>query len=221
MSALSKDQVKVRERTLLIALLLSMWGPLATGIAVLMSRSTTQIADFVRRSVELVALFVSWWVYRRLNRGKTPSPDMRVALENSAALCVAAALTLSGIVMFVMTIARTSTHRPGGNVYPGLAIACLGLVTNSWFWRRYTVLAREQYSTVIDSQRYLYRAKAYVDICVIVALLAVAVRPEHLLTRYVDSLGSLAVSVYLVVSGVKTARSSKQQSNSSTNKEEC
>ena len=49
MRDLSAKQVAARERTLLIALLLSMWAPLATGYAVLMSHSTTQLADFIRR----------------------------------------------------------------------------------------------------------------------------------------------------------------------------
>jgi hypothetical protein len=54
----SDDGLAGRERTLLVALLLSLWGPLATGLAVLLSQSTTQVADFVRRSVELVALAI-------------------------------------------------------------------------------------------------------------------------------------------------------------------
>ncbi|KAF0194193.1 MAG: hypothetical protein FD169_1988 [Bacillota bacterium] len=57
MKDLSAAQVASRERTLLIALLLGMWAPLATGYAVLLSHSTTQVADFIRRTVDLVALF--------------------------------------------------------------------------------------------------------------------------------------------------------------------
>jgi Co/Zn/Cd efflux system component len=68
MNGLSKEQSSNRARTLLTALLLSAPGPLVTGIAVITSQSTTQMADFLRRSVELVAIFVSWWVFRQLHR---------------------------------------------------------------------------------------------------------------------------------------------------------
>ncbi|MFO7625268.1 MAG: hypothetical protein R6V73_13035, partial [Anaerolineales bacterium] len=44
----------------------------------------------------------------------------------------------------------------------------------------------------------LYRAKAFVDLTVILALASVAISPAHLLTRYIDLLGSLAVALYLL-----------------------
>jgi divalent metal cation (Fe/Co/Zn/Cd) transporter len=199
----TQEQAARRERTLLAALLLSMWAPLATGIAVILSQSTTQIADFVRRTVELVALFVSWQVFRYLERRKTIDPERKAALERFATLSVAAALGCSGLVMLLLAYSRLFTFEPGGNVYPGLAIAGLGLVTNGWFWRRYTVLLREKYSPIIASQRRLYRAKSVVDLCVIVALGAVAVSPAHPLTRYLDLFGSITVALYLLWSGAQ------------------
>jgi divalent metal cation (Fe/Co/Zn/Cd) transporter len=206
MTNLSREQAARREKTLLAALLLSMWAPLTTGIAVLLSRSTTQLADFIRRTVELVALFVSWQVFRYLQRGQNLDPKRVAKLEKAAGLSVAAALGCSGLVMLALAISRISTFEPGGNVYPGLAIASLGLLTNSWFWRRYWVLNREQYSAIIATQCHLYRAKAMVDICVIGALTAVAVSPAHPVTRYIDVLGSVAVAAYLLWSGARTAR---------------
>jgi divalent metal cation (Fe/Co/Zn/Cd) transporter len=96
---------------------------------------------------------------------------------------------------------------PGGNVTSGLVIAILGLMTNGWFWRRYTVLTREQYSSVIAAQQKLYRAKASVDLCVVTALAAVTVAPGHPATRYVDILGSITVAGYLLWSGLRMAQS--------------
>jgi len=204
-TAVPRDQAAARERTLLVALLLSAWGPLATGIAVVTGRSTTQLADFVRRSVELIALFVSWWVFRRVGREEA-LVARKAWLERVAALSVAAAMGISGVVMLSVTVARLGRFQPGGNVYPGLAIAVLGLVTNVWFWRRYAVLNEENYNAIIAAQRQLYQAKASVDLCVIVALVAVALAPRAPLTRYVDVAGSVAVALYLLWSGVRAAR---------------
>lgn len=211
MKDLSLEQAARREKTLLAALLLSMWAPLTTGIAVLLSHSTTQLADFIRRTVELVALFVSWQVFRYLRRGDNLAPERIARLEKTAGLSVAVALGCSGIVMLVLALTRISTFEPGGNVYPGLAIAGLGLITNSWFWRRYWVLNKEQYSAIIASQCHLYRAKAMVDICVIGALTAVALSPAHPGTRYIDVLGSVAVAAYLLWSGAATARTALKE----------
>ncbi len=183
-----------------------MWAPLTTGIAVVLSRSTTQVADFIRRSIELVALFVSWWVFRHVERKEGLNPEEKARLERIAGLCVSGALICSSLVMLVLVFSRLSGFQPGGNVYPGLAIATLGLAVNLWFWRRYAALNREQHNPIIASQRQLYLAKAMVDLCVIAALAAVAVNPTHPATRYIDLLGSVAVSAYLFWSGINTGK---------------
>ena len=206
MTPLSKEQSASREKTLLVAFLLSSWAPLTTGIAVILSNSTTQVADFIRRTAELVALFVSWQVFRYLLRNDKLELSSRAKIEKIAGLSVALALGCSGIVMFVLAISRISTFQPGGNVYLGLVNAVLGLATNTWFWRRYTGMTREHFSPVIHSQVQLYRAKSFVDICVIAALSAIAINPGHIATRYIDISGSVAVSFYLLWSSVNTVR---------------
>lgn len=206
MNALSKDQAASREKTLLIALLLSAPGPLFTGYAMLTSHSTTQLADFIRRGVELVALFLSWWVFRQLQRRAAQSEADRSRLERTAGLSVAGAMICSGVVMLGVAVSRLSVFEPGGKVIFGLVIAVLGLLANTWFWRRYTVLTREQYSAVIAAQMGLYRAKASVDLCVVAALAAVAAAPSHPATRYVDIFGSVMVAGYLLWSGLRMAR---------------
>lgn len=207
MSDLSQVQHASRQKTLLISLLLSAPGALVTGISVLSSHSTTQLADFMRRTMEAVALFVSWWIYRRLHGSTVMTETDRVRLERVAGFSVAAAMIGSSILMLMVALSRLTAFVPGGNVLPGLAIAVLGIVTNGWFWRRYTRMLQERYDAVIAAQQQLYRAKTSVDLCVLVALAAVAVAPAHPVTPYIDILGSVAVAGYLFFSGVRTARS--------------
>lgn len=207
MSTLTKEQSASREKTLLVALLLSAPGPLLTGYAVLTSHSTTQFADFLRRGVELVALFVSWWVFRQLLRKPSQSEAKRARLERLAGLSVAGAMLCSGLAMLIVAAYRLSVYQPSGRVILGLVIATLGLLTNGWFWWRYRTLTREQYNAVIAAQQGLYRAKASVDFCVVIALAAVAIAPAHPATRYVDVLGSVIVAGYLLWNGLTMIRS--------------
>lgn len=206
MSNLTQEQSASRQKTLLIALLLSMWAPFVTGYAVVMSTSTTQLADFVRRTVELIALFVSWWVFRHIARNETLAAEKRASMEKISGLCVAAAIGISAIVMLVLTISRIGVVEPGGNVYPGLIIATMGFIVNTWFWRRYTRLNSEQYNSIINAQKQLYQAKAMVDLLVIAALGAVAVAPGHYLTSYIDFLGSFALVGYLFWNAIRTVK---------------
>ncbi len=212
MIGLSPEQVARREKTLIAALLLSMWAPLATGIAVALSQSTTQLADFIRRTIELIALFISWRVFRRVEKGEPLSPERKAYLETIAGLSVAGALAFSGLTMLVVTFLRINTFVPGGNVYPGIAIASLGVITNAWFWRRYTKMTAEHFNPIINAQRLMYRAKSFVDLCVIIALVFVAASPLSPATRYIDAAGSIAVSGYLLWSGYGTFKTSIRRS---------
>ena len=195
-----------RERTLAWAASLSAFAPLATGAAVAMSQSSAQVADFVRRSVDLLALVSSWWTYRRIGRAPSLTPSAQRRLERRVTLLVAIALGLSGCVTLALTLLRAGRFEPGGNVALGLSVAVLGLLFNGAFWRRYARMQRAHPDAIIDAQRRLYRSKAAVDVSVIVALATVAVAPGHPVAGAVDTAGSLAVAVYLLVASVKTAR---------------
>ncbi len=207
MSDLSKEQAASRKKVLLTALLLSTPGAVVTGIAALSSHSTTQFADFIRRSMELVAMFISWWVFIQLQQSQNHDEAERIRLERAAELGVAIAMAGSGVVMLVIALSRLSDFEPGGNVIMGLIIAVLGAMMNGWFWRRYILLGREQYSAVIASQQKLYRAKALVDLCVVTALTAVVIAPLHPATPYVDLVGSIFVAGYLLWNGLRMAQS--------------
>jgi len=192
------------ERTLLASVVLSSPGPIVVGAGLLLGRSSTQLADFIRRTAELVAIIVSWVVFRIVHRGGDPDPAHRRRLESIANGGVGAAMCLSGAAMLFVALASPNAER--GNVIPGLVIAVLGVTTNSWFWWRYARLNRERPDAILAVQSRLYRAKSLVDACVTSALALVAVAPASPAARYVDLAGSAAVSVYLVLNGVMTIR---------------
>lgn len=169
----------------------------------LASQSATQTADFMRRTAELVAVFVSWLVYRRLQRDPAIGAAERLRLERTANLFVIGAVIGSGLLLLLLALSRLSAHQPGGNVIPGLIIAVLGFITNGWFWFRYRATNRAEPDAVIAAQEALYRTKTSVDLCVTVALGAVALAPAHPLTRYVDTIGSITVAIYLLWSGAR------------------
>src|SRR6056297_2040435 len=205
MVLLNKAAAK-REKTMLVAFLLSSPGPLLTGIAALSSQSATQIADFLRRSSELVALFVAWWVFRKMQRDTTTDQVFQNKMSRIANLTVSIAMICSGIAMFIVGMIRLFVFNIGGKVILGLVIAVLGLITNSWFWWRYWSMNREIPDSVIEGQRNLYRAKTCVDLAVVSALTGVLIAPTHPATQYVDAAGCMIVAFYLFYSGIRMIR---------------
>jgi divalent metal cation (Fe/Co/Zn/Cd) transporter len=197
-------QYRSGERTLRTAVILSSPGPLVLGICLIVGRSSTQLADFIRRSAELLAIIVSWIVFRLVHNAEQPDAARRKHLESIANTSVGAAMCLSGGALVLVALFSSNTEK--GNVVPGLIIAVLGVITNAWFWLRYRQLDRTKPDAILAVQSRLYRAKTLVDLCVASALLVVALAPGSPGAWYVDLVGSLVVSVYLLINGVTTIR---------------
>jgi len=195
-------KMKSGERTLLASVLLSSPGPIVVGIGLFLGRSSTQYADFVRRTAELIAIIVSWVVYRVLHKNGEPDVQRKNKLERNTNICVGAAMCLSGAAMFFIALFALETEK--GNVIPGLTIAVLGVITNTWFWLRYRRLNREKPDAILAVQSRLYRAKSFVDACITIALTVVILAPDTLAARYVDLCGSIVVAAYLIMSGITT-----------------
>ncbi len=190
------------ERTLFMSVMLSIPGPIVLGVGLFLGRSSTQLADLVRRTAELAAIIVSLVMYKAVQRRDLPMEKRR--LEGTANISVGAAMCLSGILMAALALWALPANE--GNVILPLVIAVLGLVTNSWLWLRYVRHHRTEPSPILLVQAKLYRAKSLVDLCVTGALAAVTIAPQSDIARVLDSGGSVVVSAYLFASGVSAVR---------------
>ena len=111
-------------------------------------------------------------------------------------------MCLGGSLMLLLAFA--SENEDKGNVIPGLVIALLGVIANTFFWRKYTKLNKAEPNAIIAVQARLYRAKSLVDSCVTIALLSVALFPEAKASYYLDLIGSIIVALYLIWCGIQT-----------------
>lgn len=188
------------QRTLLASVILSAPGPLVVGIGLFFGRSSTQLSDFVRRSAELLAIIVSWVIYGVTTGDTGVDVRRRKRLERVADVSVGAAMLISGVVMLLISV--LSTSREKGNVIPGLVIAGLGVVVNTWFWFRYRRLNKRTPNSILAVQSRLYRAKSLVDCAVSAALATVVIAPGSDAAYFMDKAGSIVVASYLIVNGV-------------------
>jgi len=198
---MSKEE-RAGSRTLLWSVLMSAPGPLVVGLGLLTGRSSTQIADFVRRSAELLAIIMSFAVYRMT--ADEADTARKAALERRSNTFVGAMMCLGGTFMVILTLLGGTTDK--GNVIPGLTIAVLGVIANTIFWIKYSRLNRTEPNAILAVQARLYRAKSLVDGCVTLALLSVALSPGSLFSYYLDLVGSIVVALYLFFCGAQTLR---------------
>ena len=193
---------KSGSRTLLWSVIMSAPGPLVVGLGLLAGRSSTQIADFVRRSSELLAIIMSFVIYKITTRDGGCDESRKAKLERRSNAFVGAMMCIGG--SFMIALAFLSGANDKGNVIPGLTIAILGVIANTIFWRKYTRLNKLEPNAILAVQARLYRAKSLVDSCVTIALLSVAVAPASPVSAWLDFFGSIIVAVYLIWCGLRT-----------------
>lgn len=189
-------------RTLLLSVLLSAPGPLVVGLGLLAGHSSTQIADFVRRSAELLAIVISFAVYRITTKDGPGGAEERAVLERRSNVFVGVMMCVAGAAMVLMTFVTDAEST--GNVVPGLVIAMMGLIVNTAFWVKYSRLNSREPNAILHVQSRLYRAKSLVDGCVTVALLSVIIAPGSSWSYWLDFSGALVVAAYLVFCGLQT-----------------
>ncbi len=202
MNNVNPNTQKSGSKTLFMSVVMSAPGPLIIGLGLLVGRSSTQIADFVRRSAELLGIIMAYIVYKITTKDGVCDTIKKEKLERFSNLFVGAMMCLGGSLMFLLAFMSDNTEK--GNVLPGLIIAVLGVVANTLFWRKYTKLNKAEPNAILAVQARLYRAKSLVDGCVTIALLSVFLFPTSKISYYLDFVGSVIVALYLVWCGIQT-----------------
>lgn len=193
---------KSGSKTLFMSVVMSAPGPLIIGLGLLVGRSTTQIADFVRRSAELLGIIMAYVVYKITTKDGVCDIEKKEKLECFSNIFVGVMMCLGGSLMLLLAFVSDNTEK--GNVIPGLTIAILGVIANTLFWRKYTKLNKSEPNAILAVQARLYRAKSLVDGCVTIALLSVFLFPTSQISYYLDFIGSIIVALYLVWCGIQT-----------------
>lgn len=194
---MKKDQGK---NTLLTSILMSAPGPLILGIGLLSSHALTQLADFIRRFLELLAIIMAYIIYQITQKSNTNKDQ----LERLSHLFTGWMMMIGGVIMIFLAFFDSNQNK--GNVLSGLIIALLGVIANFIFWRRYTKLSKQQNNSILAIQAVLYRAKTIVDCTVTLTLSIVQFLPTFQYTIYIDKIGSIIVAIYLIWSGYQTIK---------------
>lgn len=189
-------------KTLMWSIITSAPGPLILGIALIFGKTSTQIADFVRRSIELLAIIMAYVSYKITSRQDVCDTERKEKIEKISNLFVGTIMIIGGAIMICLAFIKSSNN--DDNVLLSLIIALLGVVMNTFFWFKYERLNKKTPNAIISVQARLYRAKSLVDLCVCLALLSIMFFPGARFSYYVDKVGSIIVSLYLIWCGIKT-----------------
>ncbi len=200
---MSKNQniKKEKERTLRAAWIISAGAPFATGFAFYQSGSAAVLADFFRRTLELMVLFANWLIYKKILRGEKNIEKIDAEkLEGYAARGVMVVMALSFLVIFFNAVGQLREPEPIGKIWAGMTIGILGLFVNGMFWRKNRSLAKREKSSMFFAQWKLYRAKALMDFILVTILSSSKLLEGYPLALYIDPIGSIGISFFLLYS---------------------
>jgi chromate transport protein ChrA len=95
-------------------------------------------------------------------------------------------------------------------VLPAFFIALFGAIANTLFYLKYRSLYKSEHNAILGIQARLYGAKSIVDVCVTLTLLTVVLMPSSKFSFYLDIVGSILVSAYMLRCGIMTIRENWQ-----------
>ena len=189
------------KKTLIMSIIMSSPGPLVVGLSLIGGNSTTQLADFLRRTIEFLAIVLAFAVFCLTSNEETVDHEKKVRLEKYSNIFVSFSMIISGLIMLGLGIFVQNEDK--GNLIPSLIIALLGLSSNGIFWIKYHKMAKSTGDELFKTQRSLYSGKIFVDTSVFASLTVVLFSNNITLSYYCDLFGTICVASYLVYSGFK------------------
>lgn len=198
------EHFKVKERSILTSFLLGVVVLIPDIIAVILANSVMLLSDLLKSGSETVATFLSWLAVRKVRQGKTFDYNYgQGKLENISSLAVAGAMLLSWIIVTYGAIERFRHPSKIGSIAFALFVTGGSALVNFRIWRNNLKLSQIEASPIIESQWRLYRAKTVANICVVTSLILSAMFREYQWSAYIDPVGALLISGFLLQSAYR------------------
>ena len=205
-----------KETTLQRAWILSLLGLVAVSFAYYVGESNTIHADFLRRGVEFLSLLGSWIVFLIISK-KSLSSSAGKKLESFSSIFIALVMFISFIFISYNAYKEFIEPSETGWLLPGIIVALVALVNNSYFWRKYNKIVKEESTQIIESQRRLYRSKALGDIVVFLTLISTVLLGAYDWHQYIDPAGSVLIALFILFSALKILKEAVGSLNDSDN----
>jgi len=200
-----------KQRTVLVSLVMDfvLWIP--DIIAAVLSGSIVLFADAVKCANEIIATFFAYLMIRRMAKGGAGAYDYGMGkLETITSVVTGGVMFLSLVIVFLVALYRVAFPEElvHDGVYLGIVLMVIGVSMNSWLWMKNYRFNQREPSPIMDSQWRLFRAKAFADFSVLVALIASMELSAYSWSLYIDPLASFVIAGFLLFSGYRVITSS-------------
>ena len=197
------DHSKAKEKSILLGLLLGIFGLITGVIAAVIANSLTLESEILKNIGLVTAVLLSYLSIRKVNRGRTEGYNYGYGkLESFSGLIVAVVLVISLIIVIGHTVERFQHPEElrAGGLDLAIIFSAIALLTSAWLWRHDYHLSKEEYSPVLESLWRMYRFKTIASVLVIISLALSAIFNDQPWASYVDPIGSVIIGLFIVQS---------------------
>lgn len=194
------DLIRSGRNTLLLSFFVNLPGPMIIGISLFGGASYTLLAEFIRKTLVLISIFVSLVIYCFCNQLDL-SKSRKKRYEFIANIIVGGVMCLSGTAFFC--VALLSDTAGDGNVAVGLTVSVLSAMLNLYFYFKIKRLLKKEYNAVLSAQGIMNLSRLMLDCIVSLVYIIILAPAGNRLTHFVDQAGSVIVSVVVVYRGIK------------------
>lgn len=198
-----ETQTKKGRKNLIFATFMSIPGPVLLAVTLAKGVSSTQIADLIRRSCELLTIALAWLVFE-LTQRKTITATAKTRLEAFIKYFTGGSMCASGAIMLYVAIAEFGQTQ--GSALPSLILSSIGAAINCKLYLNY----RKLDNAVLSIQAKLHRVKMLLDCGLVTILLVWLTVPMEGVKFYADLIGTAVISGYLIWNGIRILTEKKK-----------
>jgi len=159
------------------------------------------LADFLKTSIELIAITLSWVAIRRINRGGGKTYEYGLGkLENISSLFVALVMLLSFLIITANAVRNIITpgHIEGIGLWVSIGAQIVYSGINGALYLKNRRLSRESPSPLMDSQTRLFMTRFVGNVFILISLgLSIAFAGQKW-ASYIDPAASLVIALSIL-----------------------
>lgn len=182
-----------------------------TAAAMVEARSAVLLADFLKTSLEFVAVLLAWPAIRRITRGDVRHYEYGLGkLETLSSFVIAALMTLVFLVIVGNAIRNIiwPAHVSGAGIYISLAAQAVFGVINAVIMLRSRKAAKSESSPIMESQAKLFMTRLVGNVFISLSLALSLALDAYAWSVYIDPIASLVIGASVLVSAAGVFSSS-------------
>lgn len=184
-------------------------GSLDTAVtltAMVAANSAVLVADFLKTSLELVAVLLAWLALRHIARGNKHDFDYGLdKLENLSSLIIGLLMTLVVLIIFGNAVRNMlhPGHLAGIGVWISLVAQVVFGVINTRLYLSSNRAAKLEGSPVMKSQARLFFSRAFGNVFILLSLSASMLLADQPWSVYIDPAASMIIAVAIMMDAMR------------------